>query len=346
MLAYHAYLDETLKPAPPHTPLVLDLFAGCGGLALGFEACGFATVGFEKNPEACATYNRNLAGQCHHVNLTLDTPLPRASIIIGGPPCQPFSVGGHQLGINDPRNGIPIFLRAVEQNQPDIWILENVRGLLYRNHWYFQHIIQQMRGLGYIVDYRLLNAARFGVPQSRERLFIVGHRGRFAFPASIGPQVTVADAIGDTALLDLPEAKFLTPSMDTYIAKYERASKCSLPRDLHLDKVARTITCRNLAGATGDMLRVRLPDGRRRRLVVREGAWLQSFPGWFEFSGSETAQYNQIGNAVPPLLAYRLAQSVRAYLDSTYRIPAHILSEAAYVDGHATEADQMEFSFE
>jgi DNA (cytosine-5)-methyltransferase 1 len=119
-----------------------------------------------------------------------------------------------------------------------------------------------------------------------------------------------------------PEPKFLTESMDRYVAKYERASKCIRPRDLHLDEPSRTVTCRNLNGATGDMLRVRLADGRRRRLTVREGARLQSFPDWFEFEGNEGSQFNQVGNAVPPLLAKSVALSAMKYLRQLKGEPA------------------------
>ena len=81
-----------------------------------------------------------------------------------------------------------------------------------------------------------------------------------------------------------------------------------------MDRPARTLTCRNLAGATSDMHRIKLPDGRRRRITVREAARLQSFPDWFEFSGGLESQFTQIGNAVPPLFAYQMAQSIVQYL--------------------------------
>lgn len=102
--------------------------------------------------------------------------------------------------------------------------------------------------------------------------------------------------------------------MDTYVAKYEKASKCVRPCDLHLDQPSRTVTCRNLNGATGDMLRVRLDDGRRRRLTVREGARLQSFSDWFKFEGAESSQFNQVGNAVAPLMGRALGLAAVRYL--------------------------------
>lgn len=136
-----------------------------------------------------------------------------------------------------------------------------------------------------------------------------------AHPITLEP-VTAGIALGSTALTCDFNSRFLTPNMDRYIADYEKKSQCTRPRDLHLDQPSRTVTCRNLGGSTADMLRIRLPDGRRRMLTVREGARLQSFPDWFEFKGSEYEQYEQIGNAVAPLMALALAHQAKNFVDA------------------------------
>ncbi|MBC6421611.1 MAG: DNA cytosine methyltransferase [Hormoscilla sp. SP12CHS1] len=319
-LTYQELLAAELPPNPPPklAPLTIDLFAGCGGMALGFEAAGLRTVGYEMLPDASATYRHNLQGSCYQVTLSPNSDLEtEAAAIIGGPPCQPFSVSGHQRGLKDSRDGFPIFISAVERYQPPIAIFENVRGMLYKNKTYFAEIVAALKNIGYHVEWQILKAAHYGVPQRRERLFCIAHKGGWQWPPKthFHSTYTVGEALGDLAFTAPPDAKFLTPSMDKYIQKYEHASKCVTPRDLHLDAPARTVTCRNLAAATGDMLRIRLPDGRRRRLTVREGARLQSFPDWFEFCGNFDSQCYQIGNAVPPLLAKAIADSVKQYLE-------------------------------
>ncbi len=318
-MEYLEKISSLLVPKKPRSKSiqVLDLFAGCGGLSLGFEAQGFDVVGFEMDEMAVKTYKKNLIGDCFTEKLTVDKIYEKPfEVVIGGPPCQPFSVGGHQKGVDDERNGFPIFIRAVEQLNPSLWMFENVRGMLYSNKWYLEEVLSQLRSLGYAIEYRLLNAVHFGVPQNRERLFVVGHRGRFSFPKPAKRHFTVGEAIGDLIDVIEDESKILTPSMDRYVANYEKASYCINPRDLYLHKPARTLTCRNIAAPTGDMQRVKLRDGRRRRISVREAARLQSFPDWFEFCGTETNQYYQIGNAVPPLLAYQLARCVKHYFEN------------------------------
>lgn len=314
MTEYSQYIDGLLKPKVQEPAVVLDLFAGCGGLSLGFEAVGFRTIGFEMVDEAVDTYNRNLKGKCYNQFLEVGFKYPEEEnidIIIGGPPCQPFSRFGNQKGMEDARDGFPIFIDAVRRLQPKVFLFENVANILGRHKWYLDLIVHELQNLGYIVEYKVLNAVDYGVPQRRERLICVGHRASFHFPAIEREKRTVAEAIGDTMLSPEPESKILTSRQDEYIAVYEKKSHCVNPRDLYPDRPARTITCRNLAGATSDMQRVRLADGRRRRLTYREAARLQTFPDWFEFSGTETKQFYQIGNAVPPLLAYKIAQQVK-----------------------------------
>jgi len=313
------YWEEISKKLKPWVDTglnktVVDLFAGCGGLSLGFEANGFKTIGYEMDEQACNTYNRNLIGECINEKLTVNSQYPKADIVIGGPPCQPFSVGGKQLGLKDSRDGFPIFLSAIRQLDPEVLLFENVRGMLYKNKWYLKEVIEELEKLGYYISYALLNAVNYEVPQNRERVIVLGSKDRISLPKKVNRRVTVGQAMSDLAFQFDEDSKFFTESMDRYVANYEKASKCINPRDLYLDKPARTLTCRNLAGATGDMQRVRLKDGRRRRITVREAARLQSFPDWFEFSGIETHQYNQIGNAVAPNFAYHLALNIKNHL--------------------------------
>ena len=313
-MTYLDYINTELKPKITEKPLVLDLFAGCGGLSLGFEAAGFETIGYECVEAAANTYNKNLNGHCYCDMLTVGYNYPDADkigIVIGGPPCQPFSRIGNQYGMADARDGFPIFIDAIKRIKPKVFLFENVQNILGRHRWYLDLIIHELRSLGYIVDFKVLNAVNYGVPQNRERLITVGYKSSFKFPQEDKKRVTVGDAIGDLMYQYDEKSKFLTPAQDKYIAAYEAKSGCLKPRDLYPEAPARTLTCRNLAGATSDMHRVRLLDGRRRRITTREAARLQSFPDWFEFCGNETKQYTQIGNAVPPVLAYKLALSIK-----------------------------------
>jgi DNA (cytosine-5)-methyltransferase 1 len=315
-MEYWEEINKKLKPwiDTDLNKTVVDLFAGCGGLSLGFEANGFKTIGYEMDEQATNTYNTNLMGECFNEKLTVETIYPKADIVIGGPPCQPFSVGGKQLGLKDSRDGFPIFLSAIRQLDPEVLLFENVRGMLYKNKWYLKEVIEELESLGYYINYALLNAVNYEVPQNRERVIVIGSKQKINLPKKVNRKVTAGQALEELAFQYGEDSKFFTESMDRYVANYEKASKCINPRDLYLDRPARTLTCRNLAGATGDMHRVRLKDGRRRRITVREAARLQSFPDWFEFTGTETHQYNQIGNAVAPNFAYHLALNIKRYL--------------------------------
>ena len=176
-------------------------------------------------------------------------PPPPACVVIGGPPCLPFSVNGHQIGLKDARDGFTAFISAIAPLQPDFWLFENVRGVLYGNRWYFDEITATLRELGYVVEYQLFDAVNYGVPQNRERIIVVGHRGRFCFPKPERQSVNVIDALGESMTAFPAGSRFLTASMDDYFARYEKASACIRPRDLRPDAPARTLTCRNLVGA-------------------------------------------------------------------------------------------------
>lgn len=326
MTPYSAKLAKTLVPRVIQQEKVIDLFAGCGGLSLGFEAAGFATTGFEMVSVAAQTYRKNLLGDCVEARLAVGFDYPEADVVIGGPPCQPFSVRGKQQGKNDARDGFPIFIDAVRRLRPRLFLFENVRNLMFSHRWYLEMVLSELESLGYAVECRCLNAVHYGVPQNRERLIAVGHRSAFRFPLPGKSVTTAGDAIGDTMETAPEGSKFLTPEQDAYVAEYERKSHCARPRDLYPDIPARTITCRNLAGATSDMQRVRLPDSRRRRITVREAARLQSFPDFYEFCGNEVQQFTQVGNAVPPLLAYHLALAVKQTLSQPDAAPDELAS--------------------
>lgn len=330
MTEFSNMISTLLTPKITEPELVLDLFAGCGGLSLGFESAGYETIGYEMVNEACASYNHNLHGECHnailHPGFDYSIPENRPLIIIGGPPCQPFSRFGNQKGLEDARDGFPIFIDAVERLKPSLFLFENVANILGRHKWYLDLITKKLSSLGYYIEYRILNAVNYGVPQNRERLICIGHRSKFIFPQMEYKMTTVEEAIGDSMNDENPIEKILTPRQDEYIAEYERKSHCVNPRDLYPNKPARTITCRNLAGATSDMQRVKLPDGRRRRLTTAEAARLQAFPDWFEFQGAEAKQFYQIGNAVPPLLAYKLAYAVKKTLNLPQKTGDEILA--------------------
>jgi len=209
----------------------VELFAGAGGLGLGLERAGFRAVcAGEADRHACATYRAAFPGvRLLEGFLTgeeqLRPGMRQLDLLSGGPPCQPFSHAGDKLGQWDPRDGFPVFLRFVQRYQPRAVLMENVKGLLAeRNAAYFEAILQSLRDARYTVEHRLLQAADYGVPQRRERVFVVGllrrlgrtaeqDEGRFAWPEPTH------------SLEALVRAKYIEGTHDESLAtRYEKAA--------------------------------------------------------------------------------------------------------------------------
>ena len=187
----------------------IDLFAGAGGLSLGLKNAGWDVVAaIEFDKYAAATHQHNLPG-----TKTLRTDVRDVDwakfkgidLVAGGPPCQPFSVSGKQLGEQDLRDMVPEFVRIVSIVRPQAFLMENVKGLASAKFAdYLSDAIARFSKLGYTVNHTVLSAADFGVPQFRERLFVVGMLdGPFKFPkrthgpSAKKPWATVADALRD-----------------------------------------------------------------------------------------------------------------------------------------------------
>ncbi len=201
-------------------PTVIDLFAGVGGLSLGFEQAGFDVVlANEYDPEIAAAYQTNhpaarmLVGDITALDLesTFGGHAGKIDVIIGGPPCQGFSQKGQRKTIHDSRNFLfKYYVKVVDLVRPRYFVMENVPNLLTAEHGYFQREIAELfNGMGYQLNMGVLNAADYGVPQTRRRAVIIGKRDGAPppLPEKTAQAVTVWDAIGDLAYLKSGEGK-------------------------------------------------------------------------------------------------------------------------------------------
>lgn len=323
----------------------IDLFSGAGGLTEGLEAAGFTTVAaVEMNSDCCETYTRAFPS----VDL-LQKPIAEVSfdsydgieLVAGGPPCQPFSSGGKGLASADDRDMLPEFVRAVREARPRAFLMENVSGLAGLTHRdYFESIREQLEALGYTVTEKVLNAADYGVPQKRRRLFVVGVRGsKYEFPTPThGPEgkegyvpagmyIKSKKAVGEPN----PSKVFYAKNPDLRPSPYDGHLFNGGGRAINLKAPSHTI----LASAGGNKTHFvdserevppyhkhlmkggkprkgDLPGGRR--LTVEESAMIQTFGSDRKFFGSRSSQYTQVGNAVPPLLAKVIGVSLKSFL--------------------------------
>ena len=295
---------------------VVDLFAGAGGLSLGFQEAGFEVIaGFELRRWPAESYRRNI-GDCELVDLRKARAgdLPPADIIVAGPPCQGLSKAGRGDPA-DPRNELLfVFARLVAGARPGYFLLENAPTLAtFRRFAGLRlRLLAALRAAGYRTEMRVLCAADYGVPQLRRRTFVVGWRE--GTPPYRWPEPTHHwDRRGQLHLWREPAptaGEFLeavVPERPLPPSALRREWLRKHP-PIRPDMPAYTVMAKLSSGNAGLVLSA---NGLLRQLTEREAARLQSFPEGFEFAGPKWWRYWQIGNAVPPLVARRLAEGFK-----------------------------------
>lgn len=340
----------------------IDLFCGCGGLSLGFEKAGFdILLGIDAWEDAITTFNynhKNSKGVC----FDLSTLSPKdiepqlngkpVDVIIGGPPCQGFSVAGKRI-VNDERNKLyKNFVRFVEYFKPKAFMMENVPNILSIGGGIVKDaIVKDFSGLGYKVVYKILTASDYGVPQNRRRTFFVGFKNgnEFTFPVpTVKQKVTSKEAISDLPDKTIPDGENYPNEPQCDYQKLMRKNAKGLYNHritIHTEQTKRIIAMVPDGGNYKD-LPLELQQTRKVHIAwtrldsskpsftidcghnhhfhykynrvptVRESARIQSFPDDFIFLGKLGSQLRQVGNAVPPLLAEEIAKEIKNELQA------------------------------
>lgn len=339
----------------------IDLFCGCGGLSLGFEKAGInVLVGIDAWQDAITTFNYNhkkSKGICADLSTLEPSEIEKelngksVDLIIGGPPCQGFSVAGKRI-VDDVRNKLyKNFVRFVEYYKPKAFMMENVPNILSIGGGIVRDsIVKDFSDLGYKVVYQVLTASNYGTPQNRKRAVFVGFKNGFEFKF---PERTVEKLITSSeALSDLPEnsledgtSYLVAPNCD-----YQKLMRCNSNKVYnhqiteHSERTKEIIALvpdgGNYKNLPEDLQQTRkvhiawtrlnsqkpsftIDTGHRHHFhykwnripTVRESARIQSFPDDFIFLGTKTSQYKQVGNAVPPLMAEAIAKTIKESLN-------------------------------
>lgn len=339
---------------------VIDLFCGCGGFSKGFENAGFeVALALDCWKDAIETFNINHKKPVGVTKNIYDFTNEEISEfgkknnvvgIIGGPPCQGFSMVGKREA-NDERNTLYLqYVRFVEQIKPEFFILENVKGLLTLEKGYFKkEIIERFSELGYNVTYKVLRACDYGVPQKRERVFFVGLRKDkfkdkfFQYPEPVEHIIGTEEALCDLPSLDNGElaTEYKTPPQNEFQKLMRKNSKTIKNNEIteHTEQTKKIISMipdgGNIKSLPEEYYKVRNYGSAFKRMnskepsttidcghrnyfhykenripTVRESARIQSFPDDFEFVGTKTSQYTQVGNAVPVILAEAIGKAM------------------------------------
>ncbi|WP_182407300.1 DNA cytosine methyltransferase [Psychrobacter sp. GP33] len=327
-----------------NSPKIISLFSGCGGLDLGFHQEGYETVwANDFDHWACETFKKNIGdviveGDIEQIDPYDNNSIPDCDIVLGGFPCQDFSMIWKRPGLDGERGNLyKSFLRVVDAKKPKVFVAENVKGLLTANNKKaIQQIVSDFENIapGYKVKVKLYNFADYGVPQLRERILIVGIRSDIDFdfehPApthsakdsELLPHVTAGEALAnipnDAKNIEqqnlspktVEKLKLISAGGNfTDIPKdhplYVKGMISHVYRRIHPDQPSKTIIAAGGGGTWG----YHYPEPRS--LNNRERARLQSFPDDFEFVGTMTQVRKQIGNAVPPQGVRELAKTLK-----------------------------------
>jgi len=323
----------------------VEVCAGCGGLSTGFLEAGFKPLLInEMDKTCCKTLRINHPGvtvvEGSMTELDLTPYKGKVDVLQGGVPCQAFSQAGERKGLEDPRGKLILhFNKLINDCEPRMFLIENVKGLLSNNKGEtLRGVLALLEHSGkYTVQYKVLNAKDYDVPQKRERLFIVGVHSSikkpFRYPEPNKKEVVLRDvligvppSIGATypdhkadilrhvpqggCWVDLPEE-----IRKVYMGEKSLASaggNRGIARRLALDRQSPTLTT-----SPCQKLTERCHPIETRLLTVREYARIQTFPDSYIFDGSMAKQYKQIGNAVPVQLALAMARQMRECLISS-----------------------------
>lgn len=330
--------------AKPNGFGVIELFAGCGGMALGLENAGFKTkllVEIDKNAVATLRLNRpkwNVVSE-DVTKVDFTAYKDEVEVVAGGFPCQAFSYAGKGLGFGDPRGTLFYqFLRCVKEVRPKIALGENVRGLeKHDDGKTLKTMIHLLDQAGYAVAYRILRSQFLDVPQKRERLVIIGIRKDLEkghlFPKERDYTVNLSEALFDVPdslgyeyspkkfkiMKLVPEGGCWRDLPDLMQREYMGGSyflgggKTGMARRLSMDEPSLTLTCNPAQKQTE-----RCHPKHTRPLKVREYARIQTFPDDWAFAGSVSSSYRQIGNAVPVNLGFHIGRAIQAILHDTF----------------------------
>ena len=339
---------------------VIDLFSGCGGLSYGFAKAGYEVVlGIDNWKDAIMTFEHNHKQAKGIVaDLSIERPkeisertkTKKADIIIGGPPCQGFSIAGKRQ-VEDERNKLyKAFVDFVKYFNPKAFVMENVPNIVSMGNGIVkENILADFRKLGYFVTYKILMSSDFGVPQNRKRAVFVGLKNNkeFIFPVPTQKnRYNAADAISDLPEYSLNDGSEYSEAPKSFYQKFIRRNSSGVFNHEITNHSEQTVDIVSLVPDGGNYkdLPAKLQKTRKVNIAwtrlsskrpsftidtghrhhfhyrfnrvptVRESARIQSFPDEFIFLGSKTSQYKQVGNAVPPLLAKVLAETLKKYL--------------------------------